>query len=105
ENGQFGAMARPVREAYERKTELVNRQTTLYTRGEMPADADKVRAKTEAMQTLIGGYNRLRKGDAVLYADLDYDSMQTSMEGLARTRGVRVVKINLPEPATRQDLI
>jgi selenocysteine lyase/cysteine desulfurase len=63
------------------------------------------RGTTESLQTLIGGYNRLRKGDAVLYADLDYDSMQTSMEGLGRVRGVRVVKINLPEPATRQGLI
>jgi selenocysteine lyase/cysteine desulfurase len=40
----------------------------------------------------------------VLYADLDYDSMQTSMESLAR-RGVRVIKIALPEPATRASLV
>lgn len=124
ENGQFGAMARPVRLAYEEKTRLVNRQTTLYTRGPaMAADWAKVNARvaamlgvgvdeivlsrgtTESLQTLIGGYNRLRKGDAVLYADLDYDSMQTSMEGLARTRGVKVIKINLPEPVSRQGLI
>ena len=123
ENGQFGAMARPVRLAYEQKTEQVNRQTTLYTRGDMVNDAAKVHAKvaqllgvdddeivlsrgtTESLQTLIGGYNRLRPGDAVLYADLDYDAMQTCMEGLGRVRGVRVVKINLPEPITRQNVI
>ncbi len=123
ENGQFGAMSRPVRLAYEEKTRRVNRETTLYTRGAMPEDAEKVSVKvagmlgvgrdeivlsrgtTESLQTLIGGYNRLRKGDAVLYADLDYDSMQTSMEGLARVRGVRLVKINLPEPVSRQGLI
>jgi selenocysteine lyase/cysteine desulfurase len=123
ENGQFGAMSIPVRLAYEEKTRLVNRQTTLYTRGPMFKDAAAVRAKTaallgvgvdemcfsrgttESMQTLIGGYNKLRKGDAVLYADLDYDSMQTSMEGLARTRGVRVVKIDLPEPATKAGIL
>ncbi len=124
ENGQFGAMSRPVLAAFERNTQMVNQQTTLYTRGPGYArDAAKVRAKvaamlgvgvdeivfsrgtTESMQTLIGGYNRLKPGDAVLYADLDYDSMQTSMEGLARTRGVKVVKIDLPEPATRQNLI
>lgn len=124
ENGQFGAMSRPVREAYEEKTRMVNRQTTLYTRGpDFFEDSAKVRAKvaamlgvgadeivfsrgtTESLQTLIGGYNRLRKGDAVLYADLDYDSMQTSMQGLGRVRGVRVVKIDLPEPATKQNLI
>lgn len=124
ENGQFGAMSRPVLEAYEENTRMVNRQTTLYTRGPgFAKDAAKVRAKaaamlgvgvdeivfsrgtTESLQTLIGGYNRLRPGDAVLYADLDYDSMQTSMEGLRRTRGVTVIKIDLPEPVSRQGLI
>ncbi|MEI9889891.1 MAG: aminotransferase class V-fold PLP-dependent enzyme [Caulobacteraceae bacterium] len=124
ENGQFGAMSRPVLAAFEEKTRMVNRQTTIYTRGpDFAEDSAKVRAKvaamlgvgadeivfsrgtTESMQTLIGGYNKLRPGDAVLYADLDYDSMQTSMEGLHRTRGVKIVKIDLPEPATRQGLI
>lgn len=124
ENGQFGAMSRPVLRAYEENTRMVNRQTTLYTRGPgFAEDSAKVRAKvaamlgvgvdeivfsrgtTESMQTLIGGYNRLRPDDAVLYADLDYDSMQTSMEGLHRTRGVKVVKIDLPEPVSRQGLI
>ncbi len=47
----------------------------------------------------------LRDGDAVLYADLDYDSMKTSMAALERVRGVRVVRIDLPEPASRQNLI
>ena len=55
--------------------------------------------------SLIGGYNRLRPGDAVLYADLDYDAMQQGMRSLARLRGVRAVRIDLPEPATRQSLI
>ncbi len=41
----------------------------------------------------------------MLYADLDYDSMQAGMASLARVRGVRVVRIDLPEPATRQSLI
>jgi selenocysteine lyase/cysteine desulfurase len=63
------------------------------------------RNATEAMKALILQYNHLRPGDAVLYADLDYDSMQTSMEALAHRRGVKVIKIGLPEPATRQSLI
>ena len=63
------------------------------------------RNATEAMKGLILQYNRLKPGDAVLYADLDYDSMQTSMESLAGRRGVKVIKIALPEPATRQSLI
>ena len=123
ENGQFGAMARSVRAAYEQKIARINRETTLYTRGAVGADLGAVRTRaaallgvgadeiaftrggTESMTTLIGGYNRLKPGDAVLYADLDYDSMQVGMASLARTRGVRVVRIDLPEPASRQGLI
>ncbi|MBU2152501.1 MAG: aminotransferase class V-fold PLP-dependent enzyme, partial [Alphaproteobacteria bacterium] len=123
ENGQFGAMAKSTRAAFERHTARVNRETTLYTRGAVNGDLQKVRARvaallgldpgeiaftrggTESMLTLIAGYNRLKPGDAVLYADLDYDSMQVGMESLARLRGVRVVKIALPEPATKQNLI
>lgn len=123
ENGNFGAMARSVRTAYEAHTDRVNRETTLYTRGAIGQDLRAVRAKvaellgvgvdeiaftrggTESMQTLIGGYNRLKPGDGVLYADLDYDSMQASMDSLARLRGVRVHRIDLPEPATRESLV
>jgi selenocysteine lyase/cysteine desulfurase len=123
ENGQFGAMAKSTRAAFAEHTARVNRETTLYTRGPVNGDLQKVRARaaallgvdpgeiaftrggTESMLTLIGGYNRLKPGDAVLYADLDYDSMQVGMESLARLRGVRVVKIALPEPATKQGLI
>ena len=122
ENGQFGAMARSTRLAFEQHTARVNRETTLYTRGPVNADLTQVRTRvahllqvdpdelaftrggTESMVTPINGYNRLRPGDAVLYADLDYDSMQAGMAALARRRGVRVVRIDLPEPADRQSL-
>jgi len=123
EAGQFGSMARPVVLAYEQKLERINREGTLYTRRAMGKDLKATRERiagllgvgtdeiaftrggTESMQVLIGGYNRLKPGDAVLYADLDYDSMQTAMEWLGQRRGVRVVKIALPEPASRQNLI
>ena len=123
EHGNWGMMARPVAEAYRARVERVNRDTSFYARRGMVADLETVRATlaeamgvaveeiaftrnaTEAMKTLILQYNRLRPGDSVLYADLDYDSMQASMESLARLRRVQVVKIALPEPATRQSLI
>lgn len=123
ESGQFGAMARPVAAAYEGYLAKINRETTLHTRGALFDDLNKVRAKaaalldvdadeivwtrggTESMMTLIGGYNRLRPGDAVLYADLDYDSMQTGMAGMARMRGLKCYSFALPEPATKQALI
>lgn len=123
ENGNWGMMARPVLAAYGRALERVNRDTSYYTRRSFDADYARVRAEvaallgvkpteialtrnaTEALKTLIMGYNALRPGDAVLYADLDYDSMQSCMESLAVRRGVAVERIALPEPATWQGLI
>ncbi|TPG52165.1 aminotransferase class V-fold PLP-dependent enzyme [Sphingomonas glacialis] len=123
ENGNWGIMARPVLAAYERAVERVNRENSFYSRRAMGADLHAVRVRvaaalgvgadeialtrnaTEALQALIDGYNRLRPGDAVLYADLDYDSMQGCFAGLRARRGVDVVKIALPEPATWQGLI
>lgn len=123
ENGNWGAMPRPVRAAYEQAVARVNRDTSYYARRGMLADlaaartavaaelgvpADEIaftRNATEALKALILGYNRLTPGDAILYADLDYDSMQACMESLAQRRGVRVRRIALPEPATRAGLI
>lgn len=123
EHGNWGMMSRPVLAAYKGMVERVNRDTSYYARRTMVGDLEVSRAAlaravgvaveeitftrnaTEAMKALILQYNRLKPGDAVLYADLDYDSMQTSMESLAGRRGVRVIKIALPEPATRQSLV
>lgn len=123
EHGNWGMMARPVLEAYQAAIARVNRDTSFYARRTMVGDLEEVRAElaaavgtgfdeialtrnaTEAMKALILQYNRLKPGDAVLYGDLDYDSMQASMATLAARKGARVVKIALPEPATRQGLI
>lgn len=123
ENGNWGVMSRPVLAAYERHQRIVNRQGSYYTRREYGLAFQQVRERvatelgvsseeialtrnaTEALQALIGGYNRLRPGDAVLYADLDYDSMQAAMNWLRDRRGVEVVRIALPEPASYQNLI
>src|SRR5438067_8071947 len=123
EHGNWGMMARPVLAAYRGQVERVNRETSYYARRTMVGDIESARAvlaaavgvgvdeiaftrnATEAMKALILQYNGLKPGDAVLYADLDYDSMQTSMQSLAARRGVRVIKIGLPEPATRDSLI
>ena len=123
ENGNWGAMPRPVRLAYQEAVARVNRDTSYYARRGMTKDllaarvdiaaelgvpADEIaftRNATEALRALILGYNRLGAGDVVLHADLDYDSMQACMDSLRVRRGVRVVKIALPEPATRETLI
>jgi isopenicillin-N epimerase len=123
EHGNWGMMARPVLAAYRAHVERVNRDTSYYARRTMVPDLEAAQAAaasamgvspdeflftrnaTEALKALILQYNRLKPGDAVLYADLDYDSMQASMESLARLRDVRVIKIALPEPARRQSVV
>lgn len=123
ENGNWGMMARPVLAQYEMAVRRVNRATSYYARrglgpdllavrnrvaaklGVSPEEIAFTRNATEALKALIGGYNGLRAGDAVLYADLDYDSMQACCDSLQQSRGVEVVRIALPEPATHQGLI
>ncbi|MGY4309168.1 isopenicillin-N epimerase [Bradyrhizobium sp. USDA 4369] len=123
ENGYWGVMPEPVRREFIRQTDMVNRENSYYARQRFGADFEAVRVKvaeavgaapqeialtrgaTEALQLLIGGYNRLKPGDSVLYADLDYDSMQYAMNALKARRGVEVVKFNIPEPATRQAVL
>jgi len=123
ENGNWGMMARSVQAAYERNLEMVNRSTSYYSRRGFGADMTPIRARvaanlgvgvdeiaftrgaTESLLTLVGGYNRLRPGDQVLYADLDYDSTQAGFRWLAQRRGVEPVTFALPEPATYQGLI
>lgn len=123
ENGYWGIMAAPVMHAYRAHTERVNAENTYYARGAYAEDIAKIyqrlaaflgvapdellltRGASEALQILIGGYNKLKPGDAVLYADLDYSAMKSAMTWLADRRGVDVIKINLPEPATRENIV
>jgi selenocysteine lyase/cysteine desulfurase len=119
ENGYWGIMAESVRLDYLAKTDMVNRESSFYARTQFGRDAEAARlavaaavgaapeevaltrGATEALQLLIGGYNKLQPGDTVLYSDLDYDSMQYAMNWLKERRGVNVVKFSIPEPASR----
>lgn len=123
ENGNWGIMARPVLEEYLRQIKFVNKYNSYYSRRNFNDDYQKVVARlaamlgvseqeivltrnaTEALQNLITGYNKLKAGDSILYADLDYDSMQSSMDWLKERRGVNIIKIEIPEPATFQNII
>lgn len=123
EHGNWGMMARPVLDAHKGYLEQVNARTSIYARREFGTDMQTIMQKTaaalgaaedeivftrnatEAMQALISGYNRLRPGDGVLFADLDYPAMQTAMGWLSARRGVRVHTLALPEPATHQNII
>lgn len=116
ENGYWGIMARPVLKTYLEKSAWVNKQNTYFARRELGSthrsirkitaqflnvDVDEIeltRGATEALQALIGGYNKLQPDDTVLYADLDYSEMKNAMRWLADRRNVNPVKINFPEP-------
>lgn len=123
ENGNWGVMARPVLAAYQRMVERVNRENSFYARRGMGSDLAAVRERvagflavdveeivftrnaTEALKGLIGGYNRVRPGDTALYADLDYGSMQASLVAAMERRGARAIRVDLPEPATHDNVI
>lgn len=123
ENGYWGVMAHPVLEAYKAHIDRVNVEGVYYIRTAYVRDLEAARARvasalgadvsevaftrgaTEAMQVLIGGYNRLGPGDAVMYADLDYPGMQYAMNWLASRRGVRVARFAIPEPATKDSIL
>lgn len=123
ENGNWGIMPRPVLGAYQRMVERVNRENSFYARRGMGGDLAAVRERvavfldvdveeivftrnaTEALKALIGGYNRIRPGEAALYADLDYGSIQASLVAAMEQRGARAIKIALPEPATHDNVI
>jgi selenocysteine lyase/cysteine desulfurase len=118
DNGYWGSMARPVLAACQRHLAQVNHGNAYYGRLRFPPEVEAARTAaaqalgverdeivftrgaTEALQALIGGYNRLRPGDTVLCADLDYDNMITTMGWLRQRRGVEVVQIAVPDAAT-----
>lgn len=101
EAGSSGMMALPVLEAYHRNIDRANRDSSYFARREFPAIQQSVRAKvaafagakpteimfsrnaTEALQALISQYNKVGPGDTIMYADLDYNAMQWSMNELA----------------------
>lgn len=123
DNAFWGSMARPVLAHYEQQLAMVNRDNAWYARMRFPADFEAARAAaatalgvavdeivltrgaTEALQVLIAGYNRLRPGDTVLHADIDYDNMITVMRWLQQRRGAEVVSIAMPEPFTHDNVI
>ena len=123
EAGFFGMMAAPVLAAYHEHIDRVNRESSYFARREFPAMAAEARRRvaealgvsaaeiafsrnaTEALQSLIGQYNGVKAGDTVMYADLDYNAMQWSMNALAERRGANVVTLDIPEPATHENIL
>lgn len=123
EAGYFGVMSLPVLNTFRRHVERVNGEGAVFARREYPAHLDAARRRTaafigaapgevaftrnatEALQALIGQYRLLQRGEAVMYADLDYGSMQLAMNALAARAGAEVIRLELPEPASRASVL
>ena len=128
ENAYWNVMARPVMEEYKNQITFINQHNVPFVRGVVPpqafpselvkaraavaklinADVEEIaltRCGTESLQDLISGYNRLIPGDRIIFADLDYDSMQNTMLFLKDRRGVEIVTFNMPEPATTANIL
>jgi selenocysteine lyase/cysteine desulfurase len=123
EAGYFGMMAAPVLAAHHRLIDRVNLESSHYARRGYPADLESARGRvaaflgvtpgeiafsrgaTEALQCLIGQYNKVGPGDTVMYADLDYNAMQYAMDWLVQRRGAVVARLTIPEPATRDSVL
>lgn len=124
ENGYFGRMSRTVVEEYQRNIEFVNRGNSVYVRQHFDRDhgeairqqvAQLIHASSasvalansagDALQTLIRNYNGLKPGDQVLICDLEYASVKSAMRWLARQRGVEVIELVHPHPASFESLV
>jgi len=123
ENGFYGVLSAPILAEYQRNIVRLNESSSYYLRQQYAQDAANVRlhiaavagvspdeivltrGATEALQNLIVNYNKLKAGDTVLYADLDYDGAQANIEYLRETRGINTAKITIPEPATYESII
>jgi selenocysteine lyase/cysteine desulfurase len=128
ENGYWGLM--PVRTAnlYAEKTAYVNRFNSIWGRGVLPGDNSAAdfragraaiasmvgvayeecaltRSGTEGLQTLIAQYKNLKPGDTVICCDLDYDTTLSAMDYLGDHRGAKVVRFDMPEPATEANVL
>lgn len=123
EAGFFGMMANPVLAAYHRNIDRVNRESSIFAREDFPAISNAARVRvaaalsiapgelafsrnaTESLQSLIGQYNKVQRGDTVMYADLDYPAMQFAMNALAERRGATVATLDFPEPASKAAIL
>lgn len=123
EAGYFGLMALPVLQKYHEHIDRVNRENSFFARreygpmlrtarervaafvGAQPTEIALTRGATEALQALIGQYNRVGAGDTVMYADLDYNAMQWAMNALAQRTGATVATLDIPEPASHEAIL
>ncbi|SDF95380.1 MULTISPECIES: aminotransferase class V-fold PLP-dependent enzyme [unclassified Duganella] len=121
ENAYYGIMARPVAEDFKRNIDYLNRYNSYHLRrqfdragmdqlrtllaahtGVAPEELAITRGATESLQNLICNYKLLKRGDSIMYANLDYDAMQYAMNDLAQRSGAKVAVVQLPDQLNRQ---
>ena len=123
ENGYWGLMARPVLSTYLDNIQEVNARNSFFARREFESHRQKAidtcadllgvsgdelaltRGATEALKSLIGGYNRLSPGDGIIYSDLDYDSVQSALETRAHRDGLELIRLDIPDAPSHDQLI
>ncbi|MFD2644252.1 aminotransferase class V-fold PLP-dependent enzyme [Pseudomonas japonica] len=124
EHGYFGRMTRAVTSAYHQHIDAINRLNSLPVRqhfeqigsvevrdavagliGVAPQSVAITHSASGALQSILRNYNRLQAGDELLVSDLEYDSVQNAMGWLARTRGLKLVTLSLPHPATFENIV
>ena len=123
EHGYWGKMAKPVLDAYQQATKMVNSQSSFYARKDFPHEMHHAMARvaqalgaqdgeivltrnaTEAIHNLIRQYQGLTPGDAVLLADSDYPSFKTAMQWLEQDQGVKSIELVTPALANQAQLL
>lgn len=124
EYGYFGRMTRSVTEAYQQHIDTINRCNSLPIRQHFeqigslqvrdavagllnvaPATVAIAQSASAALQSLIRNYNRLQAGDQLLISDLEYDSVQNAVRWLGKQRGLEVIELSHPHPASFDNLV
>lgn len=124
ENAYYGIMPRALIEDYKRNMDYLNRYNSYHLRqqfdragmeqlraqlathaGVAPEELAITRGATESLQNLICNYKLLKRGDGVMYANLDYDAMKYAMNDVAQRHGAVITQIQLPDQLTRQRAI
>jgi len=124
ENAYYGIMPRKLVEEFKRNIDYLNRYNSYHLRkqfdhagmeqlrallaahaGVAPEELAITRGATESLQNLICNYKLLKRGDSIMYANLDYDAMKYAMNDLAQRNGAKVAVVKIPEPVQRQSAI
>jgi selenocysteine lyase/cysteine desulfurase len=113
ENGYFGMPALPVRQALRRYQDEVDAETGYFLRERWPGRFESVMASLaaftgvareellitrnamESFNILIQGYP-FADGDAVVFAQHDYDSVIDTLSMVGRRKGLDLVRVNVP---------